>query len=163
MKLKEYKKPWNATLQGIKDRLKKQDTIYNRLHIACLITAEELKILWFRDKAYLMKKPSIDRKNSLNDYTIKNCRYVEFRKNCGRIRLTPELLKFRSERASQQLKKLWKNPAYRRRMSRMSKNLWKDMNYKKRQARKIKNRMLASWKDPVYRAKRKKKYHKRRI
>lgn len=163
MKLKEHSRPWRATLQGIKDRLKKLNTIYHRLGIRCFITTEELKTLWFRDKAYLMKKPSIDRKDSLKNYTLKNCRYVEFKKNCGRIRLTPELLRFRSENASKILKKMWKNLSYRKRMSRMSRILWQDPAYKKRQAKKIKSRMLASWKDPLYRAKRKKKYNKRRI
>ena len=34
---------------------------YGGRGIKCLITEPELKELWFRDKAYNMKKPSIDR------------------------------------------------------------------------------------------------------
>ena len=58
---------------------------YNRYGgkgIKCLITPEELKILWFRDKAYEMKKPSIDRKNSKKNYIFNNCEFIEFNKNC---------------------------------------------------------------------------------
>jgi hypothetical protein len=49
--------------------------------IKCRITIDELKYLWFRDKAYLMEKLSIDRRNSTKDYTLDNCRYTELRIN----------------------------------------------------------------------------------
>jgi len=40
-----------------------------------------LKELWFRDKAYNLKRPSIDRKNNNEDYTFENCRFIELGKN----------------------------------------------------------------------------------
>ena len=44
----------------------------------------DLRYLWFRDKAYLMKRPSIDRRDSKGDYTLKNCGYLELSENIGR-------------------------------------------------------------------------------
>lgn len=75
MKLSE---PWRATLQSIKNRCGRIGKYINR---KCLITADELKILWFRDKAYLLKSPSIDRIDNERDYTFENCRYIERRDN----------------------------------------------------------------------------------
>lgn len=66
-------------------------TIYNRCYckyrksgIKCLITPSELKILWFRDKAYLMNQPSIDRIDTYGNYTFENCRYIELSENMHR-------------------------------------------------------------------------------
>jgi hypothetical protein len=55
-------------------------------NVKMLITKDELKQLWFRDKAYLMKHPSIDRINSDGDYEISNCRYMENKDNADRPR-----------------------------------------------------------------------------
>lgn len=54
---------------------------YGGRDIRCLITEEEIKKLWFRDKAYLMKKPSIDRIDNDGDYKYDNCRFIELREN----------------------------------------------------------------------------------
>jgi len=67
--------------------------IYNRIHdgkhptyskIKRLISKNELKELWFRDKAYMMEKPSIDRINEKDNYTFDNCRYIELSINIKR-------------------------------------------------------------------------------
>lgn len=47
------------------------------------LTKEDAKFLWFRDKAYKMIKPSIDRKNPKKHYTLSNCRFLEFRVNAS--------------------------------------------------------------------------------
>lgn len=77
--------PWETTFYKIKERCNnpkhKSFKYYGAKGIKCLITKKELKYLWFRDKAYLMERPSIDRKNSDKNYTLKNCRYLELRKN----------------------------------------------------------------------------------
>jgi hypothetical protein len=59
---------------------------YGGRGIKCLITSEELKELWFRDKAYEMKKPSIDRINNDGDYCFENCRFIEQSENSSRAR-----------------------------------------------------------------------------
>ena len=50
---------------------------YGAKGIKFLLTKDEIKFLWFRDKAYLQKRPSIDRKNSNNNYELGNCRFIE--------------------------------------------------------------------------------------
>ena len=79
------KKPWAKTLEYIGNRIR-YNSAYNgkSRQIKNFLTTEDLKKLWFRDKAYLMKIPSIDRVNPLNDYTFKNCRYLELRENQSR-------------------------------------------------------------------------------
>jgi hypothetical protein len=52
--------------------------------IKCLISKDEIKELWFRDKAYLMKKPSIDRIDPNGDYIKENCRFIELKENLSR-------------------------------------------------------------------------------
>ena len=62
---KEYheKFPWLRRLAQIKQRCNNTNNShykdYGLRGIKCLITEEELKFLWYRDKAYNMKSPSI--------------------------------------------------------------------------------------------------------
>lgn len=83
---KYYKQyPWLKTLQHIKTRCNNPHTkdyknYYGR-GIKCLITNEELKVLWFRDRAYLMKQPTIDRIDNNGNYTINNCQFIEMKVN----------------------------------------------------------------------------------
>lgn len=84
-----YKKfPWKRTLYNIKQRCENpNDDRYHRYGgrgIECLITEDELKELWFRDKAYLMDKPSIDREDNDGDYTFDNCRFIEMNINSSK-------------------------------------------------------------------------------
>lgn len=80
---KEYfkKYPWRKTLKEIKARCNNSKRYsakwYYDKGIKCNITEPEIKELWFRDKAYLMKKPSIDRIKSDKNYTFDNCQFIE--------------------------------------------------------------------------------------
>jgi hypothetical protein len=38
-------------------------------------------MLWFRDKAYLMRHPSIDRIDSNGNYELNNCQFIEMKRN----------------------------------------------------------------------------------
>lgn len=72
------KYPWKRVLDGIKQRCNDLNNFrYGGRAIKCKISEKELEFLWYRDKAYLMEKPSIDRKNNDGNYTLKNCRFIE--------------------------------------------------------------------------------------
>ena len=77
--------PWQQAFKNIYNRCsRKWDSRwknYGAVGIKCRISAVQLKKLFFKDKAYLMKQPSIDRKDSLKDYTIGNCEWIEFEEN----------------------------------------------------------------------------------
>jgi hypothetical protein len=45
------------------------------------MTKEDFKELWFRDKAYLLKRPSIDRIVPEVGYVKSNCRFIELSEN----------------------------------------------------------------------------------
>lgn len=79
------KYPWKRVLTSIKQRCNNKNNTsyedYGKRGIKCLITEEEIKHLWFRDKAYLMKKPSIDRINNDGNYIYDNRRFIEFVEN----------------------------------------------------------------------------------
>jgi hypothetical protein len=83
-KLKKSK-PWKLTYFTIRTRCNNSNIIqyknYGGRGIKCLITEEELKKLWFRDKAYKMQRPSIDRIDNDGNYEYNNCRYIELSLN----------------------------------------------------------------------------------
>jgi len=77
-----YKFPWIRTFRAIKNRCNNSNAPryqdYGGRGIKCLITEEELKTLWVQDRAYLLKKPSINRKNNNGNYSFENCEYIEW-------------------------------------------------------------------------------------
>jgi hypothetical protein len=81
--VRRYKEshPWFRTYVGIGIRCSKKDGPYFLKGIKKRITVAELKKIWFRDKAYNLKEPSIDRKNNEGNYTYINCRYIELKDN----------------------------------------------------------------------------------
>ena len=76
-----HKKPWIKTFYGIRSRCSDSKNRYCRRGIKCLITVEELKELWERDRGYKLKEPSIDRINNDGNYEYSNCRFIERREN----------------------------------------------------------------------------------
>lgn len=83
--------PWKRTLAFIKARCEhpKQPAYkyYGGKGIKNFLTNKDLEMMWHRDKAYEMKRPSIDRIDSKGDYTIENCRYLEISENARRSAL----------------------------------------------------------------------------
>jgi hypothetical protein len=54
---------------------------YGGKGIEFLMTPNDFKYLWFRDRAYLMKTPSIDRIDNKGNYELANCRFIEHIEN----------------------------------------------------------------------------------
>jgi hypothetical protein len=58
---------------------------YGGRGIRLLMSRDDFKTIWFRDEAYNMQRPSIDRIDSNGHYEIGNCRYVELSDNVKRV------------------------------------------------------------------------------
>lgn len=54
---------------------------YGDRGIKFLMTVEDFKFLWFRDQAWLLKHPSIDRKDPDGNYELGNCQFIELAAN----------------------------------------------------------------------------------
>lgn len=54
---------------------------YGGKGITVSITVDELVVLWRRDRADLMERPSIDRKDHDKGYEFENCRFIEHAEN----------------------------------------------------------------------------------
>lgn len=88
---KQVKKPlWYKTYRNISRRCNDENhktyQYYGGRGIKRLITRRQLGILWERDGAKFMERPSIDRIDPDGNYTLENCRYIELSENCGRSR-----------------------------------------------------------------------------
>jgi hypothetical protein len=82
------KNPWMASYSGAKDRCCNKNNArfkdYGLRGIKFLMTPEDFKSIWFRDKAYLMKRPSIDRIDNNGNYILSNCQFIELNKNSAK-------------------------------------------------------------------------------
>ena len=102
--LKNYKTkyPWLASYYGAKNRCCNLNNYsyerYGGKGIKMIMTKDDFKYLWVRDKAYLLKQPSIDRINNKGHYKLSNCRFIELSENskrrayhvfCGNRKLLP--------------------------------------------------------------------------
>ena len=83
---REYRKkyPWLTSFYGARRRCS-DSQFKNYINLEFSMTKEDFKELWFRDKAYLLNRPSIDRKDNKIGYVKSNCRFMELAENIGRI------------------------------------------------------------------------------
>lgn len=80
--------PWYRTYRRILNRIYSNGhhrKYYKDKGIKNFLSVDNLKTIWFRDKAYEMKKPSIDRIDSNKNYCFDNCRYIEMSENISRM------------------------------------------------------------------------------
>lgn len=79
--------PWIKHLNAIRVRCKSKPN-YNgeRRLIRNFLNAPLIKELWFRDKAWELDRPSIDRIDNDGDYIFENCRFIELKENTARGR-----------------------------------------------------------------------------
>ncbi len=84
------KKPWINSYNGAKSRCNNKNNkdykYYGGRGIKFIMTSEDFKFLWFRDKACNMKKPSIDRKDNDGNYELSNCKFIELSENSRKVR-----------------------------------------------------------------------------
>ena len=84
---KEYytKKPWWRHLKSLRARCNNPNAAgyeyYGAKGRKALITADEIKRIWYRDKGWRLKQPTIDRINNNGDYVFTNCRFIEMAEN----------------------------------------------------------------------------------
>lgn len=79
------KSPWLHHLYDARRRCNNENCKtykwYGAKGIRCLMSPSHIKILWHRDGAELLKRPSLDRINHLGNYTYENCRFIECSEN----------------------------------------------------------------------------------
>jgi len=82
--------PWLSHYRAAKERCTNSGCVnykyYGGKGIRMLLTKLEIEILWKRDRADLMERPSMDRINPRGDYHFGNCRFIEQSENCKRTR-----------------------------------------------------------------------------
>ena len=73
--------PWKKTYCSVWSRIHNKNSSYFKRELCFKMSLSDFKELWFRDKAFLMKRPSIDRINGYLGYIKNNCRYIELKDN----------------------------------------------------------------------------------
>ena len=80
-KRRRIREPWYAQWRGINRRCTTKSNKYYRRGIKNFLSIDDVKTLWFRDRAYFLTKPSLDRIDSRKNYTLENCEFIELKEN----------------------------------------------------------------------------------
>lgn len=114
--------PWRRAYSNIRNRcnynLQHKTEFYNGKGIKCKITPSELKEIFYRDKAWEFKVPSVDRKNPEGDYDKENVQWIDFDDNRAQRLMNNPYRKEIGEKLQQYLNKEFENnkwPSYVRR------------------------------------------------
>lgn len=90
---KYNKVPWRKHFYAARRRCEnsknKDYKWYGGKGIKFELTEIDVKEMWFRDKAYKMKYPTIDREDADKNYCLENCRFIEFKNNLLRMNRLP--------------------------------------------------------------------------
>ena len=82
--------PWNKAYYNMRNRCEnkkdKKFAYYGSRNFKCKVKPKQLRALYFRDKAWLLKTPSVDRIDPDKGYSEDNIRWIEWEEN-RRIRL----------------------------------------------------------------------------
>lgn len=77
--------PWMSSFYNAKQRCNNPNNPnypwYGGKGIKFELTPEEIEKIWFRDKAYNMKFPTIDRIKVKENYSFSNCQFLENKEN----------------------------------------------------------------------------------
>ncbi|KKL12334.1 hypothetical protein LCGC14_2536800 [marine sediment metagenome] len=81
IKLWHKNHPWYSHCNGAKQRCINPNLHdyfrYGGKGLKFLMTPDDFEYIWFRDKAHLLKRPSIDRIDDSGNYELSNCRFIE--------------------------------------------------------------------------------------
>jgi hypothetical protein len=58
---------------------------YGGKGIQNFLTVDDMKVLWQRDNAAAMQRPTIDRRDSADDYNFDNCQFIELADNLRKM------------------------------------------------------------------------------
>lgn len=80
------RKPWANYVRWARRRCAAKEgskwwPFYGAKGVKVTLTVREAEILWVRDQAAMLKKPSLDRIDGSQGYTLKNCRFMEWLEN----------------------------------------------------------------------------------
>lgn len=87
---RHYKKsrqeyPWIFNYRDARTRCTNKNYVkyerYGGRGIQMKLSEADVEHLWFRDGAYMMDRPSLDRADNDGDYTLENCCFIEFAEN----------------------------------------------------------------------------------
>ena len=79
--LKYMQKPWVRCQKRVLDKVSAGRRGGSYRGITSDLTIAQLKMMWDRDGASKMKRPSIDRLDGAGHYTVDNCRFIELNEN----------------------------------------------------------------------------------